>query len=102
MYNPNIITVKAWRNVDCTGRRQHLFLQPTLYRWGVIRSGQEEGGRIMDRNKTSSQLCECSAFHNMNKVTSSVKSLVSCSVLLHNIFKYHGNVMKVVEYQIQD
>ena len=79
-----------------------MFLQPTLYRWGVIRSGQEEGGRIMDRNKTSSQLCECSAFHNMNKVTSSVKSLVSCSVLLQSILKYHGNAMKVVECQIKD
>ena len=88
-YNPNITSVKAWRNVDYTGRRRHLFLQPTLYRWGVIRSGQEEGGRIMDRNKTSSQLCECT-FHDMNKVTSSVKSLVSCSVLLQNILKYHG------------
>ena len=79
-------SVKAWRNVDYTGRRRHLFLQPTLYRWGVIRSGQEAGGRIMDRNKTSSQLCECSAFHNkaVNKVA------VSCSVLLENILKYHG------------
>ena len=51
-------SVKAWRNVDYTGRRRHLFLQPTLYKWGVIRSGQEAGGRIMDRNKTNSQLCE--------------------------------------------
>ena len=49
---------KAWRNVDYTGRRRHLFLQPTLYRWAVIRSGQEAGGRIMTRNKTDSPVSE--------------------------------------------
>ena len=49
---------KAWRNVDYTGRMLHLFLQPTLYKWAVIRSGQEAGGRIMTRNKTDSPVSE--------------------------------------------
>ncbi len=54
-----ILESKAYRPPENPhGRRRYLFLQPTIYKWRVIKTEEENGVRKMELNKQNSTVCE--------------------------------------------
>ena len=54
-----ILELKAYRPPENPqGRRRYLFLQPTIYKWRVIKTEEKDGVRLMELNKQNSTVCK--------------------------------------------
>ena len=69
----NILNMQAYRPPENPkGRRRHLFLQPTIYKWKVIKTKERDGVRIMELNKENATVCQYSI--NISSIRTSYKS----------------------------
>ena len=54
-----ILELKAYRPPENPqGGRRYLFLQPTIYKWRVIKTEEKDGVRLMELNKQNSTVCK--------------------------------------------